>query len=411
MTPTEAEHLDVLSRGTVDVVVRAELEAKLLAFARGERGPLRVKTGFDPTRPDLHLGHVVLLQKMRQFQDLGHTVVFLVGDTTAMVGDPTGQNDMRPRLTRDEVLAAAETYQEQAFKVLDRARTEVRSNGEWLGRLTALDFIELAAKVTVARIMERDDFKKRWDEHRPIHQHELLYPLLQGYDSVALDADLELGGTDQLFNLNVGRDLMPRYGKPAQSVLTVPLLEGIDAKLEGGKIVGKKMSKSADNYVGITEAPLVMFRKCMQIDDGVIWRYFELLSRRSTAELAALRAATTDPREPKRLFAREIVARFHDEAAAAGADDEFSRVYLGEGLPADIPAVTATADGDALWVPKALLAAHLVGSTSDGRRQITDGWVEVDGARVTDPKLTLPRGTYLLRVGSKNRKFARVTIA
>ena len=411
MTPVEVDPLEVLSRGTVDVVVRAELEQKMLAFARGERGPLRVKTGFDPTRPDLHFGHVVLLQKMRQFQDLGHTVVFLVGDYTAMVGDPTGQNDMRPRLSREEVLAAAETYQAQAFKVLDRERTEVRWNGEWLGKLTTLDFIELAAKVTVARIMERDDFQKRWAEHRPIHQHELLYPLLQGYDSVALDADLELGGTDQLFNLNIGRDLMPRYGKPAQSVLTVPLLEGTDARVEGGKVVGKKMSKSADNYVGITEPPLVMFRKCMQIDDGVIWRYFELLSRRSTGEIQALRAATTDPREPKRLFAREMVARFHDDAAAAEADAEFARVYLGEGAPADVPEITAPADGDTLWVPKALLAARLVASTSDGRRQITDGWVEVDGARVVDPKLALPKGTYLLRVGSKNRKFARVTVA
>ncbi len=411
MPPAALDPVEVLSRGTVDVVVRAELEQKLAAFARGLRGPLRVKAGFDPTRPDLHLGHVVLLQKLRQFQQLGHTIVFLIGDTTAMVGDPTGQNDLRPRLSREEVLAAAETYQAQAFKVLDRDATEVRWNGEWLGKLSSLEFIELAAKTTVARIMERDDFEKRWSERRPIYQHELLYPLLQGYDSVALDADLELGGTDQLFNLNVGRDLMPRYGKPAQSVLTVPLLEGTDARVVDGRVVGKKMSKSADNYIGITEAPLVMFRKCMQIDDEVIWRYFELLSRRSTAELRELRAATTDPREPKRLFAREMVARFHDDEAAALAEREFASVYLGEGLPADIPEVSVAADGDTLWLPKALVAARLASSTSDGRRQLTDGWVEVDGARVTDPKHALPRGAYLLRVGSKNRKFARVTVA
>jgi len=406
------EQMDVLVRGAVDVVVVAELEARIRDCLAGKRGPLRVKTGFDPTRPDLHLGHCVILQKMRQLQDLGHTIVFLVGDYTAMVGDPTGQNEMRPRLTREDVMAAAETYQDQAFKVLDRARTEVRYNGEWLGKMGALDFIELAAKVTVARVMERDDFAKRWDEKRPIFQHELLYPLLQGYDSVALDADLELGGTDQLFNLNMGRDLMPRYGKPAQCVLTMPLLEGLDARMENGRIVGKKMSKSAGNYIGITEPPRDMFRKCMQIDDAVIWRYFEMLSAKTSAEIAALKAATTDPREPKRLFAMEMVTRFHDASEADKAAEEFQRVYLDrDGVPDDVPTFALAAEGDGLWIPKALVGAKLASSTSEGRRHITDGWVEVDGQRVQDPKRALPRGEYLLRVGSKNRKFARVTIA
>ena len=410
---TVAEHLEVIARGAADLVVAKELEDRIAAYLAGARGPLRVKAGFDPTRPDLHLGHCVLLQKMRQFQDLGHTVVFLIGDYTAMVGDPTGQNEMRPRLTHEQVMTAATTYTEQCFKVLDRDKTEVRYNGEWLGKMGTLELIELAAKITVARIMERDDFKKRWDEQRPIYQHELLYPLLQGYDSVALDADVELGGTDQLFNLNIGRDLMPRYGKVAQCVLTVPLLEGLDARVVDGKIVGKKMSKSADNYVGVSEPPAVMFRKCMQIDDGVIFRYFELLSRKTAAEIAALRAATTDPREPKRLFALEIVARFHGDDEAAKAEEEFRRVYLDKGgLPDDIKEVTVPIEGATLWIAKALSSAGLAGSTSEGRRMLKDGWVEVDGARITDEQHQLAKGgRYLLRTGSKNRKFAYVIVA
>ena len=409
---TVAEHLEVIARGAVDVVVGKELEERIAAFLAGKRGPLRVKAGFDPTRPDLHLGHCVLLQKMRQFQDLGHTVVFLVGDYTAMVGDPTGQNDARPRLTREQVMSAAETYAEQCFKVLDRSRTEVRYNGEWLAKLGALEFIELAAKVTVARIMERDDFKKRWDEQRPIYQHELLYPLLQGYDSVALDADVELGGTDQLFNLNVGRDLMPRYGKLAQCVVTVPLLEGLDARVVDGKIVGKKMSKSADNYIGVSDPPAVMFRKCMQIDDGVIWRYFELLSSKTSADIQAIRAAG-NPIEAKKIFAREIVARFHSAEGATKAEEEFARVYMDKGgLPDDIKEVSVSVETDTLWIAKALSVAGLAGSTSEGRRMMKDGWVEVDGTRITDEQHQLAKGKrYLLRTGSKNRKFAYVTVA
>jgi tyrosyl-tRNA synthetase len=408
------EHLEVFTRGAVDVHVQAELTTRLDAYLAGKRGPLRVKAGFDPTRPDLHLGHCVLLQKMRQIQDLGHRIIFLVGDYTAMVGDPTGQNDARPRLTREQVLEAAETYQAQAFRILDKDKTEVRFNGEWLGALSTMDLIELMAKSTIARILERDDFSKRWKENRPIYGHEFLYPLLQGYDSVALEADLELGGTDQLFNLNVGRDLMPRYGKPAQCVITMPLLEGLDARLVDDKISGKKMSKSADNYIGISEPPAEMFRKAMLIDDAVIWRYYELLSSRSLEEIAALKAATTDPREPKRLFGVELVTRFWSAEDATRAEEEFRRVYTeSSGLPDDIPEHTLTVDAGAagMWIAKALAETKLVQSSSEGKRLVKDGGVEVDGVRLTDDRHTLaPGARYLLRAGAKKRRYAYVTI-
>jgi tyrosyl-tRNA synthetase len=262
--------LETLCRGVVDFHVRAELEERL-----EEGRPLRIKAGFDPTRPDLHLGHTVLMAKMRQFQQLGHKVVFLVGDFTALVGDPTGRNESRPRLTREEVRAAAETYQAQAFKVLDKSLTEVRYNSEWLDAFTPSDFIELCGKYTVARMLERDDFSKRFAEGRPIFVHEFTYPLLQAYDSVVLECDVELGGTDQLFNLLVGRDLMPRYGKRPQIVMTTPILEGTSARVEDGKVVGAKMSKSANNYVGIDEPPFEQLQKLMLVDDGVVWRYME----------------------------------------------------------------------------------------------------------------------------------------
>ncbi len=352
----------ILTRGIVDLVQADDLENRL---ASGK--PLRVKAGFDPTRPDLHLGHTVLMQKMRQFQDLGHTVIFLVGDYTAMVGDPTGQNELRPRLTQREVMEAAVTYQEQAFKVLDRGKTELRYNGEWLSRFSPTEFIELAAKMTVARVLERDDFGKRFASRRPIYLHEFLYPLLQAYDSVALECDIELGGNDQLFNLMVGRDLMPRYGKTAQIVMTVPLLEGTDAKLESGRIVGAKMSKSKDNYIGITEEPIVMFRKVMQIDDAVIWRYFDLLSSRSVDDIAALKSeviAGRSPLEIKALFATEIIGRFHSAEAAIEAQREFQATYQSHGVPDQVPEKELTTDGETLWIAKALSQAGLVKTTS-----------------------------------------------
>jgi tyrosyl-tRNA synthetase len=407
------EQIALLTRGVVDLHVRAELEARLEA-SRTSGKPLRVKAGFDPTRPDLHLGHAVVLAKMRQFQDLGHTAILLVGDFTAMVGDPTGQNDLRPRLTREEVRAAAKTYTDQAFKILDEKSIELRYNSEWLDALTPFQIIELMAKTTVSRMLERNDFAERFADHRPIYQHEFLYPLLQGYDSVALECDVELGGTDQLFNLLVGRDLMPKYGQRAQIVMTGPLLEGTDAKIENGKVVGKKMSKSANNWIGILEEPLAVYRKVMQVDDDVIFRYFELLSARSNEELAALkkdRAAGRNPMEIKSLFADEIVERFHGAEARAKAKLDFSGVYGADALPDDIAEHTVTTETPTLWIAKALSSVGLVKSTGEGKRLVEQGGVEVDQKRVTDPQLQLERGKrYLLRVGSKNRRFAYVTV-
>lgn len=414
MNPSVEEQLSVVTRGAVDVHVRAELEARLKAAIATGR-PLRVKVGFDPTRPDLHLGHAVLMTKMRQFQDLGHTVILLVGEFTATVGDPSGKSDLRPRLTREDVRASAKTYTEQAFKILDRERTEIRANSEWLDAMSPADLVELMAKMTVSRMLERNDFAQRFADNRPIYQHEFLYPLLQGYDSVALACDIELGGTDQLFNLLVGRDIMPRYGQTAQTVLTTPLLEGTDAKFVDGRIVGRKMSKSADNYVGLAEEPLVMFRKTMQIDDDVIFRFFELLSSRSGEEVAQLKAekaAGRDPREIKAMFAREIVARFHDADAADAAEREFKSVYGADAVPDGVPELAVAADGPTLGIARALAAAGLVKSNGEGRRLVEQGGVEVDRARVTDAQLQLERGRrYLLRVGSKTRRFAYVTVS
>jgi len=394
------EQLALLTRGVVDLHVRAELEERLTK-SRETGVPLRVKAGFDPTRPDLHLGHAVLMNKLRQFQDLGHKVIFLVGDVTATVGDPTGQNDLRPRLTREQVREAAITYTKQAFLILDGDKTELRYNSEWLDKMTPSEIFELMAKMTVSRMLERNDFG----------EHEFLYPLLQGYDSVALESDIELGGTDQLFNLLVGRDIMPKYGKRAQMVLTTPILEGIDAKMEGGKVVGKKMSKSADNYIGLLEAPLSMYRKVMQIDDQVIYRYFELLSTKSNDEIAALKGSG-NPLTAKHEFARELITRFHGADQATAARGDFEKAYLADELPSDIPEHTVKTEQATLWIAKALSLAGLVKSTGEGKRLVEQGGVELDRARVSDPNLQLEIGKrYLLKVGSKNRRFAYVTVA
>ncbi|HVY46377.1 MAG TPA: tyrosine--tRNA ligase [Minicystis sp.] len=409
MTTSADEQLETLCRGVVDLHVRAELRERL------ESGkPLRVKAGFDPTRPDLHLGHTVLMQKMRQFQELGHEVVFLVGDFTAMVGDPTGRNEQRPRLTREEVRAAAETYQAQAFKVLDRRETVVRYNSEWLDRFSPTDTIELCAKYTVARMLEREDFSNRFAGKRPIFVHEFLYPLLQAYDSVALECDVELGGTDQLFNLLVGRDLMPRYGKRAQIVMTTPILEGTNARVEGGKVVGPKMSKSANNYVGIDEPPFEMLSKLMLVDDGVIWRYLELLSSKSTAEIAALKAdveaGRTNVIAVKEAFAVEIVTRFHTAEAARAALERRHEIARGA-APTDAQEIRVKVDAADIWIAKALSLAGLAESTSAAARLVKGGGVHVDGAAVKDEHAKLARGgRYLVRVGSKNRRFAVLVI-
>ncbi|AGP32089.1 tyrosine--tRNA ligase [Sorangium cellulosum] len=408
MVPAERQ-LEILCKGAVDLHVRAELEERLR-----EGKPLRVKAGFDPTRPDLHLGHTVVMQKMREFQDFGHTVIFVVGDFTAMVGDPTGKNELRPRLSREEVVAAAETYQAQAFKVLDRNKTEVRYNSEWLNKLDPAQMIELCAKYTVARMLERDDFKKRYEEARPIFVHEFMYPLLQAYDSVELEADIELGGTDQLFNLLVARDLMPRYGKRAQMVMTMPLLEGTNARIEDGKVVGPKMSKSADNYVGITEPPFDMLQKLMLVDDGVIWRYMELLSSRPPEEVARLREAVLRGEESviavKELFAQEIVTRFHSADDARAALERRRSVAAG-GLPEVIEELHVASDRDTIPIGKALALAGLAKSTSEALRLVKGGAVHLDGEVIKDDQLKLERGKrFLVRVGSKNRRFAYLVV-
>ncbi|MFO0667818.1 MAG: tyrosine--tRNA ligase [Polyangiaceae bacterium] len=412
--PPVSEQLAYLTRGMVDIHQRGELEARL-EQSRASGKPLRVKVGFDPTRPDLHFGHAVLMAKMRAFQDMGHTAILLLGEFTAMVGDPTGQNDLRPRLSREDVAAAGKTYMDQAFKILDRSKTEVRTNAEWLDKLGAAAVVELMAKMTVSRMLERNDFAARYAEQKPIYQHEFLYPLLQGYDSVALDNDVELGGTDQLFNLLVGRDLMPKYGKVAQVVMTGPLLEGTDAKIgEDGKVVGKKMSKSAGNYIGIDEPAGVVFRKIMQIDDDVIFRYFELLSLKSNEEIEGLkvdRKSGRNPMEIKAIFANEMISRLHSPEAAKEAALEFDSVYGKDAVPDDVPEFTVPTDGETLWLAKALSVAGLVKSTGEGKRLMEQGGAAVDGERITDGQHQLARGkTYLLRVGSKNRRFARVTV-
>lgn len=401
--------IEILGRGVVDFHVRADLIERL-----SENRPLRIKAGFDPTRPDLHIGHTVLMQKMRAFQELGHQVIFLVGDFTAMVGDPTGKSESRPRLTREEVMSAAETYQAQAFKVLDKDRTEVRYNSEWLGKLSPTEMIELCAKYTVARMLERDDFSKRYDKGVPIHVHEFLYPLLQAYDSVVLECDVELGGTDQLFNLLVGRDLMPRYGKRPQIVMTTPILEGTNARFEGGKVVGAKMSKSANNYVGIDEAPFDMLQKLMLVDDQVVWRYMDLLSTKSNEEISALKGDVTGGQtniiKVKEAFAKEIVTRFHSSDAADAALARRHSVAAG-GLPENIEEIAIKVDENLIWIAKALSLAGLAKSTSEGARLVKGASVHVDGDVVRDEQLKLEKGKkYLVRVGSKNRKFAYLVI-
>jgi tyrosyl-tRNA synthetase len=351
---------------------------------------------------------------MRQFQELGHEVTFVVGDFTAMVGDPTGRNELRPRLTREEVRAAAMTYQTQAFKILDKDLTIVRYNSEWLEKLTPYELIELGAKYTVARMLERDDFSKRFREERPIFVHEFLYPLLQAYDSVVLECDIELGGTDQLFNLLVGRDLMPRYGKRPQLVLTTPLLEGIDARVVDGKITGKKMSKSSDNYIGVSEPAFEMLQKLMLVDDGVIFRYLELLSSRTNEELASLKAELTESRiniiDVKESFAKEMVTRFHSADAAAAALLRRKNVAAG-GLPDSIDEIAVMAEGDGIWLGKAMALAGLAQSNGEGARLVKGGAVHVDGVVIKDDRLKLERGKrYLLRVGSKNRRFVYISV-
>ena len=394
------EQLAIIRRGATEILVEQELVDKL------ESGrPLRVKAGFDPTAPDLHLGHTVLINKMRQFQDLGHEVIFLIGDFTGMIGDPTGKNATRPPLTREEVAANAETYARQVFKILDRDRTRIAFNSAWMADMNAADLIKIAAKHTVARMLERDDFNRRYTGGQPIAIHEFLYPLVQGYDSVALEADVELGGTDQKFNLLVGRQLQEAYGQPPQIVLTMPLLEGL-----GG---GDKMSKSLGNYVGIDEPPDAMFGKLMSISDELMWRYFELLSFRPLEEIAGLKRETAAGRNPKDVkieLAREIVARFHDDEAAAAADDAFNRRFAEGRLPDDVPEVRIAVGADGLPLANVLREAGLTASTSESHRLVKQGAVRIGGEKVADSRQRMAAGTdVVIQVGK--RRLARVVLS
>ncbi len=392
-------HLAVFRRGADELIVERELRAKL---ARGK--PLAIKEGFDPTRPDLHLGHTVQFNKLRQLQDLGHHVVFLIGDFTSLIGDPTGRNVTRPALSPEEVAVNAKTYTDQAFLILDRERTEVAFNSKWLAALGADGMIRLAAKYTVARMLERDDFAKRYASEQPIAIHELLYPLAQGYDSVALRTDVELGGTDQKFNLLVGRELQRHYGQEPQCILTLPLLEGLDGV--------NKMSKSLDNYVGITEPPGVMFGKLMSISDPLMWRYYDLLSFKSHDEIARLRRECDEgrnPREAKVLLAMEIVERFHTPQAADAARAEFDARFREGALPSDIPAVTLHANGAGIAIAQLAKQAGIVDSTSDALRLIAQRGLKVDGDVVADKSRVVASGTTVV-VQAGKRRFARVTV-
>jgi tyrosyl-tRNA synthetase len=406
---TAEEQLAEVTRGAVDIHASDQLRALLEESVRTGRA-LRIKAGFDPTAPDLHLGHTVLLTRMRRFQRFGHQVVFLVGDFTASIGDPTGRSATRPPLDRDTILRNAETYKEQVFKILDPKRTEVRFNAEWLDGLGAAGLIGLAGKYTVARMLERDDFKKRFRTGTPISVHELLYPLVQAYDSVALKADVELGGTDQLFNLLVGREIMRDYGQKPQVVITSPLLEGIDAREVDGAIVGDKMSKSLGNYVGIDEPAPEIFGKLMSISDALMWRYYELLSDLDAAGLARLRedvsAGRVHPKAAKVALAKEMVARFHDSAAADEAAEAFERVHQRREVPDEIPEAEVAFEEGALPLARILAETGLAASNSEARRLIKQGGVKVDGERADDPQGTVGAGTYLLQVGK--RKFLRV---
>ncbi len=386
-------------RGCDELLPEADWTAKL-ARAEATGQPLRVKLGLDPTAPDLHLGHTVVLNKLRQLQDLGHTVVFLIGDFTALIGDPSGRNAMRPPLTREQIDANAETYYRQATLVLDAEKTEIRRNSEWSDALGARGMIELAAKYTLARMLERDDFTRRYKAGTPIGVHELLYPLMQGYDSVALRSDLELGGTDQKFNLLVGRALQQEWGQEPQCILTMPLLEGLDGV--------EKMSKSKGNVVALTDPAPQMFGKLLSIDDALMWKYYTLLSARSEDEIARLRAevaAGRNPKDAKVLLAREITARYHGAAAAAAADDDFHRRAAG-GVPDDVAEVAL--DGAPLAVTALLKRAGLVPSTSEAVRLVEQGGVRIDGEVVADRSLRVGAGTCVVQVGK--RRFARVTL-
>lgn len=388
-----------IKRGTDEILPEAELIEKLKTGKT-----LTIKAGFDPTAPDLHLGHTVLINKLRTFQQLGHKVVFLIGDFTGLIGDPTGKNVTRKPLSKEQVLENAKTYQEQVFKILDKEKTQIRFNSEWMDALGAAGMIKLAASQTVARMLERDDFKKRYSNGQPIAIHEFLYPLVQGWDSVALEADVELGGTDQRFNLLMGRELQKENGQAQQAVVMVPLLEGLDGV--------QKMSKSLNNYIGITDAPNDMFGKVMSISDDLMWRYYDLLSFKPIAEISALKQQVEEganPRDIKILLAKELIARFHDDDAAEKAHEDFIQRFQKNAIPDDMPSITVELTDGSIAIGHLLKEAGLVASTSDAMRMIKQGAVKIDGEKVNDTRLLLTEPTEkVYQVGK--RKFARVTL-
>ena len=393
------EAVALIARGTDEITKLQELEERL-----EEGRPLRIKVGFDPTAPDLHIGHTVIINKMRQFQDLGHEVIFLIGDFTGLIGDPTGKSATRKPLTPEQVKENAETYAKQVFKILDPDKTTIRFNSEWLNELGSAGMVRLAARYTVARMLERDDFEARYKNNQPIAIHEFLYPLAQGYDSVELKCDVEMGGTDQKFNLHVGRHLQQHYGQPPQVIITLPLLEGLDGV--------QKMSKSLDNYVGITEPPGEMFGKLMSISDELMWRYFDLLSFRSNQEIAGLRVEVEDgrnPRDVKFLLCEEIIERFHGREAAVAAREEFIARFQQGQMPDDIPEKTLATGGEGIGVAAALTQCGLTSSNSEAFRMVQQGGVRIDGEKISDRRMVLDAGfSGILQVGK--RKFCKATV-
>lgn len=403
VTPEIKEAMATIARGTDTLLIESELEQKL-ARAKATGTKLRCKLGLDPTAPDIHVGHTVVLNKLRQLQDLGHTVIFLIGDFTAAIGDPTGRNTTRPPLSPEQIKVNAETYLEQAAHVIDIEKAEVRWNSEWCNQLGATGLIQLASRYTVARLLERDDFSKRFSEQLPIAVHELIYPLMQGYDSVALHADLELGGSDQRFNLLVGRELQRQYGQEPQCILTMPLLVGLDGV--------NKMSKSKHNYIGITESADEMFGKVMSISDTLMWDWYNLLSLKSNAAIAELKSECENgrnPRDAKVLLAKEIVARFHDEKAADAAEAEFNNRFRAGAVPSDIPEVNVAAPDGEIGIARLIKEAGLCPSTGEANRNIDQGGVRLEGERISDRGLKVKPGTYTLQVGK--RRWAKVTVS
>lgn len=403
VTPEIKEAMATIARGTDTLLIESELEQKL-ARAKATGTKLRCKLGLDPTAPDIHVGHTVVLNKLRQLQDLGHTVIFLIGDFTAAIGDPTGRNTTRPPLSPEQIKVNAETYLEQAAYVIDIEKAEVRWNSEWCNQLGATGLIQLASRYTVARLLERDDFAKRFSEQLPIAVHELIYPLMQGYDSVALHADLELGGSDQRFNLLVGRELQRQYGQEPQCILTMPLLVGLDGV--------NKMSKSKHNYIGITETADEMFGKVMSISDTLMWDWYNLLSLKSNAAIAELKSECENgrnPRDAKVLLAKEIVARFHDDKAADAAEAEFNNRFRAGAVPSDIPEVNVAAPDGEIGIARLIKEAGLCPSTGEANRNIDQGGVRLEGERISDRGLKVKPGTYTLQVGK--RRWAKVTVS